>query len=257
MIEKQIILVTGAANGIGRSISEQLLLEGHTLIIVDNDSNGLTIFEEDLKHNLKLSNSMFHTKLCNVADSQAVIKLIDSLKSQNIMPNVLINNAGYGGPFQLLSEVSDFEWDKVIGTNLKGIFNFSREILPFMKLNGSGKIINIASIQGLTGACLSSTYIATKHGVVGYTKAIAAEWGPFGITCNAICPGYVNTAKGSQDSQVPDHYKKIIGRTPLGRVANPIDIAYLVEFLISSKADFINGSIITIDGGLTADIGIS
>ena len=117
------------------------------------------------------------------------------------------------------------------------------------------KIINIASIQGLIGARLSSTYVASKHGVIGYTKAIAAEWGMYGITCNAICPGYVDTRMGIQET-LTDHDKKVLSRTPLGRVASPNEIANLVEFLVSDKADFINGSVINIDGGLMADIGI-
>jgi 3-oxoacyl-[acyl-carrier protein] reductase len=126
-----------------------------------------------------------------------------------------------------------------------------------MQKQGWGRIINIASIQGLIGAKLSSTYIASKHGVIGYTKAIAAEYGQYAITCNAICPGYVNTAMGVQQDKIPDHYHNVISRTPLKQIAQPYDVAKLVEFLISDAAKFINGSSITIDGGLMADIGIT
>lgn len=252
---KEIILVTGAANGIGRSISELMLKNGHKVILVDYNETDLNRLKYELADTFL--STEFYCYLCDVADSNTVNKLISELEKEFIIPTVLLNNAGYGGPFQLLADITDQEWNKVIGTNLKGIFNFSRKLLPYMKKAKRGKIINIASIQGQIGASLSSSYVASKHGVIGYTKAIAAEWGKFEITCNAICPGYVGTAMGAQDANIDNHYKKIISRTPLGKVAAPIDIAYLVEFLISDKASFINGAAITIDGGLTADIGLT
>lgn len=256
MNTQKIVLVTGGANGIGRKIVELLLENGYTLIIVDYNSSKLAGLVQELNNNPHFHGKL-HSYVCDVSDSSAVSKLISELSALSLVPNILINNAGYGGPFERITEISDFEWDKVTGTNLKGVFNFSRAILPYMQLKNEGKIINIASVQGLIGANLSSTYIATKHGVVGYTKALAAEWGKYGITCNAICPGYVNTDMGAQDDKVDNHSRTVINRTPLGRMASTLDIAYLVEFLISDKASFINGSIITIDGGLTADIGIT
>lgn len=251
----KIVLVTGAAQGIGKAIVDEFCENGYTVIMVDYSAQNLeSSFSKltDLYSNIKL-----YRFVCDVGNSTQVNKLINELTDQQILPNILVNNAGYGGPFQVISDIDDTEWDQVINTNLRSIFNFTRKLLLVMRNNGWGKIINIASVQGLIGANLSSSYIASKHGVVGYTKAIAAEWGKYGITCNAICPGYVDTNMGAQDDKIPEHYTRIISRTPAGKLAKPKDIAYLVDFLASDKANFINGSIITIDGGLMADIGIS
>jgi 3-oxoacyl-[acyl-carrier protein] reductase len=248
-------LVTGAAKGIGRAITIELLLNGYQVIMIDINLQSLRLTQQELLDSHK--NITLYAYQCDVGNADKVNKLLTELESLSITPYILINNAGYGGPFQILSDVTDEDWDKVINTNLRGIFNFSRKLLPKMRENRWGRIITIASIQGLTGASLSSSYIASKHGVIGYTKAIAAEWGKYAITSNAICPGYVDTDMGAQDGKVIDHYKHIIERTPAGKIANAQDIAYLVEFIASEKARFINGSIINIDGGIMADIGIT
>ncbi|HLX53887.1 MAG TPA: SDR family NAD(P)-dependent oxidoreductase [Aquella sp.] len=251
----KVALVTGAAKGIGKAITIELLSKNYQVVMVDNNKQNLGSTQKELLNSYK--NGNLHSYYCDVGNTMEVNELLSQLDKLNILPCVLINNAGYGGPFQILSDVSDEEWEKVIDTNLRSIFNFSRKLLPKMRENGWGRIINIASIQGLIGACLSSSYVASKHGVVGYTKAIAAEWGKYSITCNAICPGYVDTDMGVQNGKFSDHYKRIISRTPIGKIAAPQDIAYLVEFIASEKASFINGSIINIDGGIMADVGIS
>ena len=134
-----------------------------------------------------------------------------------------------------MDEVSDDEWYSIMNTNLKSVFNLSRFLLPEMKKIQFGRIVNIASIQGYLGASLSSTYVASKHGIIGYTRAIAAEWGAYGVTCNAICPGYVNTPMGAQDSKQENHRLKIIDKIPLHRIAEPDEIAHCVNYLISKE----------------------
>lgn len=172
------------------------------------------------------------------------------------VPLILVNNAGIGGPYHRADQVSDEEWDLVFATNVKSVFWFSRWLLPLMRQRGFGRIINIASIYALAGGTGSSTYAATKHAILGYTRSIAAEWGASGITCNAICPGYVNTQMGIQPAQIPEHEKRIIEQIRVRRIGLPAEIAEMVAFLSSRQAAYVNGASLVVDGGLLSDIGV-
>lgn len=250
----RIALITGAGAGIGAAIAQKLITVTNHLILLDLDLELLATLAKKLQQEHQ---KIVSTYQCDVSDGLKVAKLLMQIEQEKLSPNILINNAGFGGPFHTLNEVTDAEWDKVMNTNLKSIFYFARALLPKMKKQAYGRIVNIASIQGLFGAALSSTYVASKHGVIGYTKAIAAEWGEYGINCNAICPGYVNTRMGVQDEEVKDHMQKVINLTPAKRIAEPVEIADLVGYLISDEAAFINGASFTIDGGLSCHIGVS
>jgi 3-oxoacyl-[acyl-carrier protein] reductase len=126
---------------------------------------------------------------------------------------------------------------------------------------GTGRIVNIASIQGNYGAERSSTYSASKHAVIGYTRSIAVEWAPHGITCNAICPGYIDTHQGARDDHSQNFLARVAARTPVGRTAGPDEVADLVAWMIGTpskrpNSSYLNGSIITLDGGITAGLGL-
>lgn len=250
---KKIAIITGAAGGIGAAIAERCIADVDALLLVDIEDTKLELLRTKLN---KLSSTPVSSYHCDVGNSQSVADMINAATQEIGIPTILVNNAGIGGPFHRVDEVGDEEWYRIINTNLKSVFNFSRLLLPMMKQLSYGRIINIASVQGLLGAALSSTYVASKHGMIGYTQAIATEWGQYGITCNAICPGYVDTAMGVQDDKVLEHYKKVIAKTPEGRIAKPIEIADLVNYLMKDEASFINGSVLTIDGGLTCHVGI-
>lgn len=247
-------LVTGAAGSIGSAVSEKLLSDVNALILVDIDQAKLDLLQNSIAKKTSIPTLSY---FCDVGDSGSVESMLKKAQDEIGTPNVLINNAGIGGPFHRINEVSDEEWHKIINTNLKSIFNLSKFLLPLMKQKNYGRIINIASVQGYLGASLSSSYVASKHGVIGYTRAIAAEWGQYGITCNAVCPGYVDTSMGVQDNKIEAHYKKIVAKTPLGRIAKPIEIANIIAYLVKDESSFINGSILTIDGGLTCHVGVS
>ncbi|MDR3501280.1 MAG: SDR family NAD(P)-dependent oxidoreductase [Legionella sp.] len=250
----RIALITGAGAGIGAAIAQKLIAATDHLILFDLHLEPIVELAKKLQQEHQ---KMVSTYQCDVSDGLKVAQLLTQIQREEKSPNILINNAGFGGPFHPLNEVTDAEWDKVMNTNLKSIFYFARALLPKMKKQAYGRIVNIASIQGLFGAALSSTYVASKHGVIGYTKAIAAEWGEYGINCNAICPGYVNTRMGVQDEEIKDHMQKVINLTPAKRIAEPLEIAALVKYLISDEAAFINGASFTIDGGLSCHIGVS
>jgi 3-oxoacyl-[acyl-carrier protein] reductase len=246
-------LITGAARGIGKSIAEHFLQEQYKVILVDLDKTEL---QKTLKEFQKQFKSQVQGHCADVGTEKGVQELITASKKFTSNIEILVNNAGFGGPFETLDKVTEQTWNQVFNTNVKSLFLLSKILLPRMKKNKWGRIINISSIQGLLGAKCSTTYVATKHAVNGYTKAIAAEWGEFGITCNAICPGYVNTRMGAQDSSYSEHTKKILKRTPSGKIGEPKDIAALAVFLASDNSNYVNGSIMTIDGGITADVGL-
>jgi 3-oxoacyl-[acyl-carrier protein] reductase len=250
---KKIGIVTGACGGIGSAIAKQILNQVDSLVLIDIDKEKLRLQQWQLN---ELNSKHVTSYYCDVSKFKSVEIIIQKIIHEIGSPNILINNAGIGGPFQKINEVSNKDWLKVINTNLKSIFNFCKILLPHMQQRSYGRIINIASIQGYLGAALSSTYVASKHGVIGYTRAIAAEWGAFGITCNAICPGYVDTRMGVQD-RISNHHNKVIEKTPSGRIAKPEEVADLVAYLVKEESSFINGSIITIDGGLSCHVGIT
>lgn len=252
-LSSRIALITGAAGSIGTAISEKFMSEFDALILIDIDKNKLDILQNKLATQ---SATLIASYCCDVGNSTSVETMLQNAEKEIGIPHVIINNAGIGGPFHRIDEVSDDEWFKIINTNLKGVFNLSRYLLPFMKQKNYGRIVNISSVQGYLGASLSSTYVASKHGVIGYTRAIAAEWGEYGITCNAVCPGYVDTAIGVQDDGIKDHHKNIIVKTPAGRIAKPNEIANIVAHLVKDESSFINGSILTIDGGLTCHVNV-
>lgn len=252
--ESQVAIVTGAGRGVGKAVAKRIAGQGIAVGVLDIDlDNAQQVVAEIIQEG-----GTAFAALCNVGKRESVETAIVQIENHfGATPLLLVNNAGVGGPFHRVDEVSDEEWEWIIDTNLRSVFLFARQLLPKMKAAGYGRIVNIASIQGLFGAARSSTYVASKHGMIGYTKAIAAEWGPYGITCNAICPGYVDTAMGVESSEVTDYLRKVLEKSPVKRIAQPAEIAAMVAFLLGPESGYINGASITMDGGITSHVGIS
>lgn len=229
----QIALVTGGSRGIGAATARRLAEDGHRVIILSRTPPGET------------SASLWIS--CDVTDKNSVENALHRIQQELGVPGILVNNAGFGGPLHRIDQVADEEWETVFATNVRAPFWFCRALLPQMKQQGFGRVINIGSIQSLRGSPLSSTYIASKHALAGYTKALACEWGRWGITCNVICPGYVNTGMLPPDFQESSGIKSHI---PAGRLADPHEIADAVSFLAGPRSAYINGAELTIDGGL-------
>ncbi len=247
------VIVTGGGNGIGAAISSHLASSGDFVAVVDKNE----LAAEKVASSILSRGGQAVAIQCDVSNESEVIACLSEVKKRRGTIECLINNAGVGGPFHTVDEVTVEEWDWIMGTNLKGVFLFLKHTLPEMKRVGFGRIINMASVQGLLGASRSSTYVASKHAVIGYTRAVAAEWGPFGVTCNAICPGYIDTQMGIQAGKVDEHLTKVLNKTPVGRVGKPDEVAALVSYLIDSKTGYMNGSVITLDGGISAHVGVS
>jgi 3-oxoacyl-[acyl-carrier protein] reductase len=240
-------IITGASRGIGRSIGVQLAAQGLAVALLARDEVGLGAVADEIGRMEGVAQPI----ACDVTDRAQVDAAIERVREHWGDPSVLVNNAGYGGPFHTLDQVSDDNWDRVFHTNVRAAFWLCRALLPGMRAAGFGRIINIASVEGLAGAAGSANYIASKHALIGYTRAIAVEWGRFGITCNAICPGFVDTgmSAGFDAAQLGQ-------RIPAGRLGTADEIARVAAFLAAEESGYLNGSVIAVDGGLLADLGI-
>lgn len=246
----RVALVAGAG-GIGTAVCEALASES-SLVVFDVDEGRA----QSVAKRLREQGRQVCAVRCDISDAGDVEAALSAIGRDVGPPSIFVHAAGFGGPFHSVDEVSVDEWDKIVGTNLRSAFLFSRWLLPHMKAARYGRIVLIASVQGLVGARLSTAYVASKHGLVGFARALAAEWGEFGITCNAVCPGYVNTPMGAQPDSRPGHVELILERTPSKRIAEPKEVASLVQYLVSDAAAHVNGAALVMDGGITADIGI-
>ncbi len=241
-MEQQVVIITGAGSGIGREAAKLLATKDKALVLVDFDEkNGqdtLNVVKEYQQHAIFVQ--------ADVAKSQDVKKYVDTAKETFGRIDAFINNAGVLSPPALLGDLDEETFDRVISVNLKGAFLGLKYVLKEMEQQQSGVIVNTASAAGIQGQPYLGGYAASKHGVVGLTKTAAIEYGPSGIRVNAICPGGVmtNMTKGLASS--PEE------NGPLRRLADPIEVANVIAFLISPEASYVNGAVMTIDGGLTS-----
>ncbi len=245
MLDNKVAAVTGASGGIGRAIAEELARNGATVIV--NYYRG----EESAKDIVAAIESSGGKALAVQADvskfndAQAMIKTILDTYGQI---DILVNNAGTTRD-KLLLMMKEDDWDVVIDTNLKSLFNCSKAVARAMiRRKQGGRIINISSISGLVGQGGQTNYASSKAGMVGFTKSLAKELGSRSITVNAVAPGFVPT-KLTADLPA-ELIDKMLELTPLGRLGDPEEVAYLVTFLASDRASYITGEIIRVDGGL-------
>jgi 3-oxoacyl-[acyl-carrier protein] reductase len=241
-------VVTGASRGIGAAIAEVLAKDGLRVALVARDEEALSRLEKKLT----AAGAQARSYLCDVADEAAVNATLARIETSLGVPGVIVNNAGVGGPFHRADEVSREEWESIFRVNVDGVRHFCRWALPRMKASGYGRIVNISSIQGLFGGARSSTYAATKHAIIGYSKTLAAEWGAYGITCNAVCPGYIDTEMLANAD--PASRQELLRRIPAGRFGSPEEVARLVAFMVGPHGGYINGSAVVMDGGLSAHL---
>ena len=236
------ILITGASGGIGSEIAKTLAKKNNNLVLIYN-KNKKEI--ETLKKEINCNVDIFQ---CNLTKTNEIGDMISKVMKKYKSIEVLINCAGVS-KFQQIQDTTENDYYEVIDTNLKSTIMLTSSVSKHMISAKFGKIINISSIWGTVGASMESLYSASKGAINTFTMALAKELGPSNITVNAICPGLINTKMNNNLSK--ETISDIIENTPLGRIGTPKDVANLVEFLISEKANFITGQIITVDGGLT------
>ena len=233
----KVVVVTGGSRGIGKSIAESFLNDEATVIVTYKNA----IDEEYFN-----SKNIKHHK-CDVADIKAVAELVDAIVKEFGKIDVLVNNAGITKD-GLLMRMSEEDWDAVIDTNLKGVFNFTKAVSRPMMGKKSGKIVNITSISGVMGNAGQSNYSASKAGVIGFTKAVAKELASRNINVNAIAPGFIETEMTDKLSE--DVKKNYLASIPMKRFASTNEVANVVKFLASDDASYITGQTICVDGGI-------
>lgn len=247
LLENKVAFVSGGGSGIGRAVAEAYAREGAKVVVSDiNVEHG-----EETVNNIKNSGGEAFFVKGDSSSSLDNKHMVEVAVSKYGRLDIACNNAGMGGPAKSTGEYEPDAWDKVIALNLNGVFYACRYQLEQMEKNGGGNIVNIASIHGQVAAPNSPAYTASKHGVVGLTKNIAAEYAQKNIRCNAVGPGYIETAllKDNLNKSMMD---AVAAKAPVNRLGTSEEIAELVVFLSSEKSSFTTGSYIIADGGYTA-----
>ncbi|NLW73968.1 MAG: 3-oxoacyl-[acyl-carrier-protein] reductase [Clostridiales bacterium] len=242
MTVNRVAVVTGGFGGIGRAIALRLAQDNVNVAIVDLAAGGDELCFE--LHRLGVKAGAYR---CDVSDYEEVKVVCEKIVADFGGVDILINNAGITKD-KLLLRMTEADFDRVIDVNLKGVFNFTKQLAKVLMRSKSGRIINISSVSGLMGNTGQANYSASKAGIIGFTKTIARELAPRGVTCNAVAPGFIDT---DMTAGLPEQVKTtLLGTIPLGRMGKPGEVAELVAFLASERAGYITGEVIRIDGGL-------
>jgi len=239
MFKDKVVLITGASGGIGRAIAKKFAGGGAKVIL-----NDIAQAEENLKKLAEELGGKYF--LADVSKLEDVERMVEEIQKEFGRLDALVNNAGITQD-RTLAKMTKEEWQKVIDIDLTGVFNCTKAALPLI-IQNQGKIISISSLVGQRGNFGQTNYAAAKAGIIGFTKALCKEVGRFGVTVNAIAPGFIETRLTENlPPEVTETVKKF---TPLGRFGKPEEVASLVVFLASEEANFITGAVINIDGGL-------
>lgn len=240
-------IVTGASRGIGAAIALRLAKEGFQVAINCVNEELASTEGAGVAAACQKLGAQARCYVWNVADFDACGEAVKKIREEMGSIDVLVNNAGITRD-GLIARMGEDAFDAVISVNLKGVFNMCRHVSGVMMRQKSGRIINISSVSGLYGNPGQANYAASKAGIVGLTMTTAKELGPRGITSNAIAPGFVNTA---MTEVLPENVKaEMLKAVPLGRMAQPEEIAGVAAFLASEDAAYINGQVIAVDGGM-------
>lgn len=247
-------VITGAANGIGRSVAKRLALTGYRVLLVDRDETALT----DLTNELTNAGATAQGYPADVSSSADVQGYVAKAHELHGAIDAFVNNAGIIGRFAPLVDYPEDTFDQVCAVNLRGVFLGLKYVLPGMYQRGSGSVVNTASVAGQVGHLQHAGYVASKHAVVGLTKVAGAESAPHGVRVNAVAPGPVRTEmieaieamKNPDDAET--ERQRLLTNIPAHRYGTVDEVAGAVCFLLGDESAYINGSVLTIDGGFTA-----
>lgn len=250
-LENKVAIITGAASGIGKAIATKYVEHGAKVVIADFNEQGLHATVEQFK---AAGSEVLGVKV-NVALEEDVQRMVDETVAQFGRVDILVNCAGVLDNMQAAHNVDDVIWQRVMDINVGGVMRGMRKVLPIFQEQGSGVIVNLASISGLMGGRAGLTYTAAKHAVAGMTKNVGSQYGPLGVRCNAIAPAQVDTGM-TQSIEGYDMFG--LGQATRGvkgimhRVAQPEEIANIALFLASDDSSYINGVVLAADAGWSA-----
>ena len=244
LLDGKCALVTGASRGIGRAIAVKLASEGAKVAL---NYAGNAAAAEEVKKEIEAAGGQAITVQADVSDPASVEAMIQTVVDAFGQIDILVNNAGITRD-GLLLRMKDEDFDAVINTNLKGIFYTPKLVSKLMMKKRFGRIVNMASVVGLTGNAGQTNYAAAKAGVIGFSKSAAKELAARGITVNMVAPGFIET---DMTAVIPEKAKEaMMGGIPLGRAGKPEDVANAVLFLVSDQAAYITGQVLKVDGGM-------
>ena len=246
----RVVVVTGAASGMGRAIAMLFGAEGARVAALDRDAAGVA----QVADAISLATGIAYARALDVSNAEAITAAVDDVVAKLGTIAILVNNAGVSLPAPI--DATDYEdaWDATLAVNLTGYVRMIRACRPHLLDAGGGRIVNIASTEGLGATPGLSPYTASKHGVVGLTRSLACELGPLGVTVNCVCPGPIHTG---MTAVIPDEMKERFARrrVPLRRYGDPEEVAHMVLNLALPSSSFVNGATIPVDGGLSAKFG--
>jgi 3-oxoacyl-[acyl-carrier protein] reductase len=241
LLQGEVVLVTGASRGIGAAIADTLAAQGATVIGTATSDAGAQAIGE------RLAAAGGHGRRLNVNEAGAIEALVEAVSGEFGNISILVNNAGITRD-NLLMRMKDEDWQVILDTNLTSVFRASKAVLRGMMKARKGRIINIASVIGLTGNAGQANYAAAKAGIIAFSKSLAKEIGSRGITVNVVAPGFIAT---DMTADLPDAAKDaMLGQIALGRLGAPVDIANAVAFLASPSASYITGETLHVNGGM-------
>ena len=236
-------IVTGASRGIGRTVAKVLAEQGASVVLAGRTRAGL----EEAAEEIRSRGGQATAVVCDVTVEGDVEQLVKATLEGYGRVDILVNNAGVTRD-GLVMRMSEEDWDAVLDTNLKSVYRCTRAVLRPMLKQRAGRIVNIASVVGLTGNAGQANYAAAKAGIVAFTKSVAREVASRGITVNAVAPGYIDTDMTRALS--PEQRERILSGIPMGRMGSTEDVAYAVAFLAGEEAGYITGQTLVVDGGL-------
>lgn len=245
MSENKVALITGGTRGIGKAIAKRFAKEGYNLVInYVSDKTDLKKVEEEIKQGKQIEITFIKTDVTNMQDCESMVK---KAIEKNEKIDVLVNNAGITKD-NLLMRMSEEDFDRVIDVNLKGTFNVTKNVIPYMMKQRKGKIVNISSVVGVSGNAGQCNYSASKAGIIGFTKSIAKELASRNILANAIAPGFIET---DMTSVLTDTVKENINtQIPLKKMGTAEEVANAVYFLGAEENTYITGQVLNVDGGM-------
>ncbi len=240
-LQGEIVLVTGASRGIGAAIADELAAQGATVIGTATSESGAQAIAA------RLAAQGGHGRELDVTDAAAVEALIDSIGKEFGAVSILVNNAGITRD-NLLMRMKEEDWQAILDTNLSSVYRTSKAVMRGMMKARKGRIINIASVIGVTGNAGQANYAAAKAGIIAFSKSLAKEIGSRGVTVNVVAPGFIDT---DMTRAMPEEAKQgLVGQIALGRLGEPSDIARAVAFLAGPSASYITGETLHVNGGM-------